>query len=149
MSQKRQTIKKTLGLSPVFFRALANWGVDLPRAMAYHPGWRCALPWAISLSPVGANDPVMVRCSKKLGDCPRFFSGVRYHGPKEIVQKPVGQLLSPAKLQRKHACSAGSRGERPFRSGKAARRSRERRSMTLAPQPCSACRVRMSFPISK
>ena len=23
-----------------------------------HPGWRCALPWAISLCPVGANDPV-------------------------------------------------------------------------------------------
>ncbi len=62
MSQKRQTIKKTLGLSPVFFRALANWGVGLPRAMAYDPGWRCALPWAISLSPVGANDPVTDRC---------------------------------------------------------------------------------------
>ena len=30
--------------------------------IAYDPGWRCALPWAISLSPVGANDPVTDRC---------------------------------------------------------------------------------------
>jgi hypothetical protein len=31
-----------------------------PTATSYptHPGWRCALPWAISLCPVGANDPV-------------------------------------------------------------------------------------------
>jgi hypothetical protein len=44
------------------FRALANWGGGLPRAIAYHPGWRCALPWAISLCPFGANDPVTDRC---------------------------------------------------------------------------------------
>ena len=30
-----------------------------PRSPVY-PGWRCALPWAISLCPVGANDPVAV-----------------------------------------------------------------------------------------
>jgi len=93
-------------------RALANWGGGAPRSPVY-PGWRFALPWAISLCPVGANDPDTDRCSKKLGDCPRFFSGVRYHGPKAIVQQPVEQLLSPAKLQRKHACRAGSRGKGP------------------------------------
>ena len=37
------------------FRALANWGFGVPRAIAYHPGWRFALPWAISLCPVGAK----------------------------------------------------------------------------------------------
>ena len=31
------------------------------RAIAYDPGWRFALPWAISLCPVGANDPVTDR----------------------------------------------------------------------------------------
>jgi len=36
------------------------------------PGWRCALPWAISLCPVGANDPRW----KKLRDCPRVFSSL-------------------------------------------------------------------------
>ena len=33
----------------------------LPKSPA-HPGWRCALPWAISLCPVGANDPVTDQC---------------------------------------------------------------------------------------
>jgi hypothetical protein len=33
----------------------------LPKSPA-HPGWRFALPWAISLCPVGANDPVTDRC---------------------------------------------------------------------------------------
>ena len=41
------------------FRALANWGGGAPRSPVY-PGWRCALRWAISLCPVGANDPVEV-----------------------------------------------------------------------------------------
>ena len=39
------------------FRAWANWGGGAPKSPVY-PGWRCALPWAISLCPVGANDPV-------------------------------------------------------------------------------------------
>ena len=41
------------------FRAWANWGGGARRSPVY-PGWRCALPWAISLCPVGANDPVEV-----------------------------------------------------------------------------------------
>ena len=41
------------------FRAWANWGDGEPRSPV-SPGWRCALPWAISLCPVGANDPVEV-----------------------------------------------------------------------------------------
>ena len=51
------------------FRALANWGGGAPRSPVY-PGWRCALPWAISLCPVGANDPV----EKTRGLSPGFFS---------------------------------------------------------------------------
>lgn len=35
------------------------------------------------------------------------------------------------------------RGEKPFISGKAVRRSFANRSITLAPQPCSACRASM------
>ena len=38
------------------------------------------------------------------------------------------------------------RGENPFISGKAARKSCASRSITLAPQPCCACRARMSLP---
>jgi hypothetical protein len=38
------------------FRGWANWGGGAPRSPVY-PGWRCALRWAISLCPVGANDP--------------------------------------------------------------------------------------------
>jgi hypothetical protein len=50
------------------FRALANWGGGAPRSPVY-PGWRFALPWAISLCPVGANDPV----EKTRGLSPGFF----------------------------------------------------------------------------
>lgn len=39
------------------------------------------------------------------------------------------------------------RGENPFMSGKASRKSCASRSTTLAPQPCAACRARMSRPI--
>ena len=35
------------------FRAWANWGDGVPRSPVY-PGWRCALPWAISFCPFGA-----------------------------------------------------------------------------------------------
>jgi hypothetical protein len=59
----------------------------------------------------GADPPIANR--KNSGTVPAFFSGVRYYGPKAIVQQPVEQLLSPAKLQRKHACRAGSRGKGP------------------------------------
>lgn len=37
--------------------------------------------------------------------------------------------------------------EKPFMSGKAARKSRASRSITLLPQPCAVCRVRISQPI--
>ena len=40
------------------FQGLGELGRgSAPRSPVY-PGWRCALPWAISLCPVGANDPV-------------------------------------------------------------------------------------------
>src|SRR5690554_2575905 len=39
------------------------------------------------------------------------------------------------------------RGENPFMSGNAVLRSCDSRSMTLAPQPCSACRTNTSRPI--
>ncbi len=54
------------------FRAWANWGGGAPKSPVY-PGWRCAHPWAISFSPVGANDPVEKTRGKNSGTVPRFF----------------------------------------------------------------------------
>ena len=67
-----------------------------PRAIAYHPGWRFALPWAISLCPVGANDPVTKR-----GDCPRVLSArfvsfaLGVHFAKRWIF-PIANAISPS-----------------------------------------------------
>ena len=54
-----------------------------------YPGWRCALPWAISLCPVGANDPG----EKTRGLSPGFFHCMyRQIGPVEF--KPQGNYSS-------------------------------------------------------
>ena len=50
-----------------------------------------------------------------------------------IVQAPLAQLLHPAKPGQKHAYTLRLRGENPFISGKAKRRSSANRSITLAP----------------
>ena len=57
------------------FRAFANWGVGVPSAMAYDPGWRTTqgdaslYPGLSHYAPLGRTIPW-----KKLGDCPRGFS---------------------------------------------------------------------------
>ena len=54
----RQSMRTCSALSGLWRIGAAAY----PRAIAYDPGWRCALPWAISLCPFGANDPVTDRC---------------------------------------------------------------------------------------
>jgi hypothetical protein len=68
------------------FRALANWGGGAPRSPVY-PGWRCALPWAISLCPVGANDPV----EKTRGLSPGSFS-TRFHPLDHCMYPQIGPV---------------------------------------------------------
>jgi len=76
------------------FRAWANWGGGAPRSPVY-PGWRCALPWAISLCPVGANDPV----EKTRGLSPGFFSSLSFVG---FVQRSPGHLIQALHKQPSH-----------------------------------------------
>ena len=65
-----------------------------PRSPVY-PGWRCALPWAISLCPVGANDPV----EKTRGLSPGFFSSLSFVG---FVQRSPGHLIQALHKQPIH-----------------------------------------------
>ena len=67
-----------------------------PRAIAYDPGWRFALPWAISFCPVGANDPMTKR-----GDCPRVLSArfVSFAPGVHFAKRwifPIANAISPS-----------------------------------------------------
>jgi hypothetical protein len=68
------------------FRAWANWGGGAPRSPVY-PGWRCALRWAISLCPVGANDPV----EKTRGLSPGFCN-TRFHPLGNCIYRQIGPV---------------------------------------------------------
>ncbi len=86
----RQSMRACSALSGLWRIGAAAY----PRAIAYDPGCRFALPWAISLCPFGANDPVKDRCSKNSGTVPEFFGSWAKGRMSHRAVLPVDRLLA-------------------------------------------------------
>jgi len=107
------------------FRALANWGVGVLSAMAYDPGWRFALPWAISLSPVGAKIRLRIGVERILqamqvvvgysgwrlpdGFMPQRAAGSRVHSTKADGFMPQRGARGKPRAKRSAALGSGTR----------------------------------------
>ena len=90
-----------------------------PRVMAYDPGWRFALPWAISLCPVGAKIRLRigVDCTLQATQVSVGYSGWRLpDGPMPQRGGGIAGSLNEARL------SYAPTGRKVIAQGKAKRR---------------------------